>query len=115
MAEMEIDNAQSLVKPEIYNSGDAEDSTATGNDALNDFRAQAQDYGQRLQTAAGKARDYAAEKFSQANDKLKELQNKNPQELVEEAKEYARRKPGEAILVSAAVGLVLGLLLKGRR
>ena len=112
MAEIETNNEQSLVKPEIYNGGVEE--TAGGGDYLNDFRAQAQDYGQKLQEAAVKAKDYAAEKFSQAGDKLKELQNKNPQELVEDAKEYARKKPGEAILISAAVGLVLGLLLKRR-
>jgi ElaB/YqjD/DUF883 family membrane-anchored ribosome-binding protein len=114
MAETEINNGQSLVKPEIHNS-DAEGATATGNDRLNEFRAQAQDYGQKLQEAAGKAREYATERFSQAGDKLKDLQNKNPQELVEEAKKYARNKPGEALLISAAVGLVVGLLLKGRR
>jgi ElaB/YqjD/DUF883 family membrane-anchored ribosome-binding protein len=35
--------------------------------------------------------------------------------LVEDAKEFARKKPGQTILISAAVGLVLGLLLKGGR
>lgn len=84
------------------------------NDYFNDFKTQAQDYGQKLQDAAYKAKDYATEKFGQAGDKLKELQGKDPQQLVQEAKEYARKKPGEAILISAAVGLVLGFLLKRR-
>lgn len=75
---------------------------------LGDLKMQAQEYGQKLQDAATKARDYAGEKF-------RELQNKDPKELVEEAKEYARKKPGQTILISAAVGLVLGFLLKGRR
>ena len=110
MAEMGTNQEQSLVKTDIYNGEDK-----TQNDYLGDFKTQAQDYGQQLQNAAMKAKDFAAEKFTQANDKFKELQNKNPQELVEEAKEYARKKPGEAILVSAVVGLVVGLLLKGRR
>ena len=48
-------------------------------------------------------------------DKLKELQNKDPKEIVEDAKQYARENPGRTILVSAAVGVVIGLLLKGRR
>lgn len=82
---------------------------------LGDLKMQAQEYGQRLQDAATKARGYAEEKFAQAGDKFKELQNKEPKELVEDAKEYARQKPGQAILISAAVGLVLGFLLKGRR
>jgi ElaB/YqjD/DUF883 family membrane-anchored ribosome-binding protein len=81
---------------------------------LGDIRMQAQEYGQKLQDAAVKARDYANVKFSQAGDKLKEWQDTDPKELVENAKQYAREKPGHAILISAAVGLVLGLLLKRR-
>ncbi|MEP7148062.1 MAG: hypothetical protein ABI857_04200 [Acidobacteriota bacterium] len=82
---------------------------------LGDLKMQAQEYGQRLQDAATKAKDLAGEKFAQAGDKFKELQNKDPKELVEDAKEYARQKPGQTILISAAIGLVLGFLLKGRR
>ena len=111
MAEMENSEQQGLVKKDIYNG---EEKMETGYTDTTDFRAQAQEYGQRLQEAAVKAKDFAAEKFNQAGDKLKELQNKKPQELVEDAKEYARKKPAEAILISAAVGLVLGLLLKRR-
>lgn len=109
MAEMETTEQQSLIKPEIYNGEDKME-----NDYANEFKAQAQEYGQKLQDAAVKAKGYATEKFNQAGDKLKELQDKNPQEIVEEAKEYARKKPGEALLISAAVGLVLGFLLKRR-
>jgi ElaB/YqjD/DUF883 family membrane-anchored ribosome-binding protein len=76
---------------------------------------QAEEYGQKLQDAAVKAKDFASEKLAQAGDKFKELSNKDPKELVEDAKEFARQKPGQTILISAAVGLVLGLLLRGRR
>jgi ElaB/YqjD/DUF883 family membrane-anchored ribosome-binding protein len=82
---------------------------------LGDLKMQAQEYGQRLQDAASKAKDFAGEKFAQAGDKFKELQNKDPQELIEDAKEYARQKPGHAILISAAIGLVIGFLIKGRK
>ncbi|MCD9186617.1 MAG: hypothetical protein LUM44_09295 [Pyrinomonadaceae bacterium] len=82
---------------------------------LGDLKMQAQEYGQRLQDAANKARDFANEKFAQAGDKFKEFSNKDPQELVEDAKEFARQKPGQTILISAAVGLIIGFLLKGRR
>lgn len=96
-----------------------EEAGATGgfldDEFLGDLKMHAQEYGQRLQDAATKAKDYAGEKFAQAGDKFKELQNKDPKELVEDAKEYARQKPGQAILISAAVGLVLGLLIKRRR
>lgn len=82
---------------------------------LGDLKMQAQEYGQRLQDAATKAKDFAGEKFAAAGDKFKELQNKDPKELVEDAKEFARQKPGQTILISAAIGMVIGFLLKGRR
>jgi len=87
---------------------------ANDDEFLGDLRMQAQDYGQKLQDAAAKARDYASEKFAQAGDKFKELQNKDPKEILEDAKDYARKEPGKALLISAAVGLVLGFLLKRR-
>lgn len=93
----------------------APDNAPLDDEFLGDLKMQAQEYGQKLQDAASRARDIAGEKFSQAGEKLRELQNKDPRELVEDAKEYARQKPGQTILISAAVGLVLGLLLKGRR
>ncbi|MEP6848132.1 MAG: hypothetical protein ABI999_04695 [Acidobacteriota bacterium] len=82
---------------------------------LGELKMQAQEYGQKLQDAAVKAKDFAGEKFVQAGDKFKEISNKDPKELVEDAKEFARQKPGQTILISAAVGLVLGLLLRGRK
>ena len=82
---------------------------------LGDMKMQAQEYGQRLQDVAGKAKVFAEEKAVWAGEKFKELQNKDPKELVEDAKEFARQKPGQTILISAAIGLVIGFLLKGRR
>lgn len=104
-AEKELE--QSLVP--LPNEGRMDD------EFLGDLRTQAQDYGHKLQEAAGKARVFAEEKAAWAGDKLKELQNKEPKELIEDAKEFARQKPGQTILISAAVGLVVGLLLKGGR
>ena len=101
-------NDQSLVKKDMPNG---EDKTA--NQYMDDFKGQAQEYQQKLQDAAVKAKDFANEKISQASDKFKELQQKDPQELVDNAKDYARQKPGQALLISAAAGLVLGLLLRG--
>ena len=82
---------------------------------LGDLKMQAQEYGQKIQDAAAKAKDFAGEKFTQAGDKFKELQGKDPKELIEDAKEFARQKPGQTILISAAIGMVLGFLLKGRK
>ncbi|HLM01131.1 MAG TPA: hypothetical protein VK400_08735 [Pyrinomonadaceae bacterium] len=117
MAEIEETNneqqqPQGLVKTDNYNGEDA--SATAENDYVAEFRTQAQEYGQRLNEAALKARDYASEKFEYAGEKFRELQAKEPKELIEDAKEYARQKPGQTILISAAVGLVLGLLLKRR-
>lgn len=79
---------------------------------LGDLKMQAQEYGQKLQDAAEKAKDFANEKLAQAGDKFNELKEKDPKELVEDAKEYARKNPGQTILISAAVGLVIGALLR---
>lgn len=81
---------------------------------LGDLKMQAQEYGQKIQDAAGKAKDYANEKLTQAGDKFNELKEKDPQELVEGAKDYARKNPGQTILISAAVGLFLGAIF-GRK
>ncbi len=87
----------------------------TTDEFLGDLKMQAQEYGQKIQDAAAKAKDFASDKFATANDKFRELQGKDPKELVEDAKEFARQKPGQTILISAAVGLVLGLILRGRK
>lgn len=106
----ETTNDQGLIKKEMPNG---EDKPA--NEYMEDFKGQAQEYQQKFQDAAVKAKDFANEKISQASDKFKELQGKDPQELVDNAKEYARQKPGQALLISAAAGLVIGLLLRGRK
>jgi len=88
------------------------DNSSFDDEFLGDIKMQAQEYGQKVQDAAEKARDFASEKFAQAGEKIKELQSKDPKELVEDAKEYARQKPGQTILISAAIGLALGFLLR---
>lgn len=95
--------------------GDPFTSGAGKDEFLGDLKMQAQEYGQKLTDAAGQAREFATEKFGQASEKFKELSAKEPKELIEDAKEFARQKPGQTILISAAVGVVLGLLLKGGR
>ena len=101
---------QSLAKTEKVNGKDE-----TFQPYVEDLKAQAQEYGQKVQDAALKAKDYASEKYAVANEKFKELKDKNPQEFVEEAKDFARQKPGQALLISAAAGLVIGLILRGRK
>lgn len=97
------------------NTGEGSKDNINDDEFLGDLKMQAQEYGQKIQDAAVKAKDYANEKFGRAGDKFKELSAKDPRELVEDAKEFARQKPGQTILISAAVGVVLGLLFRGRR
>ena len=76
----------------------------------------AHDYGQKISDAASHAKDYVTDKVSVVGDKFKELQNADLGELAENAKQYARQKPGQALLlISAGVGLLLGLIIRGRR
>jgi len=80
------------------------------------IQAQAQEYGQKIADAATQAKDYVSDKVSVVGDKIKDLQSKDINEVTDQAKDYARQNPGQAILISAGVGLVLGLLLRsGRR
>lgn len=75
----------------------------------------AHEYGQKISEVATQAKDYVADKVSVVGDKIKDLKDADLGELAENAKEYARRKPGQALLISAGVGLILGLLVRGRR
>jgi ElaB/YqjD/DUF883 family membrane-anchored ribosome-binding protein len=77
--------------------------------------ALAQEYGQKIADAAGTAKDFVSEKVSVVGDKIKDLQNVDINEVANQAKDYARQNPGQAILISAAAGFVLGLLLRGSR
>lgn len=116
--EKEVEKAEKELEQSLVTIEPIEDPSAGGeldDEYLGDMKMQAQEYGQKIQDAAGKAKDYASEKFIQASEKFKELQDKDPKELVEDAKEYARKNPGQTILISAAVGLVLGLIFRPRR
>jgi ElaB/YqjD/DUF883 family membrane-anchored ribosome-binding protein len=75
----------------------------------------AQEYGHKISEVATNARDYVTDKVTVVGEKLKDLQNADLGELAENAKEYARKKPGQALLISAAAGLLLGLIIRGRR
>ena len=86
-----------------------------GSSAAGTATALAQEYGQKISEAANTAKDYVSDKVSVVGDKIKDLQNKDLNEIANQAKDYARQNPGQAILISAAAGLVLGLILRGNR
>lgn len=106
----ENDAQKGIVKMETTNMNDE-----ANRDFGSEVRAQAEDFGRRINEAATRAREFASEKFAEAENKFNELKGKDPRELVEDAKEYTRQNPGQALLITAAVGVVLGMLLKGRR
>jgi ElaB/YqjD/DUF883 family membrane-anchored ribosome-binding protein len=87
----------------------------TGTGAATALSQTAQDYGHKITEAATHAKDYVTDKVSVVGDKIKDLQNADLGELAENAKQYARQKPGQALLISAAAGLLLGLILRGGR
>lgn len=84
--------------------------------SMSEFSDTAHEYGRKIADAASSVGDYIEEKAGVVGEKIKNLQGKNFSEIADEAKDYARRKPGHAILISAAAGLFLGFLLRnGRR
>jgi ElaB/YqjD/DUF883 family membrane-anchored ribosome-binding protein len=72
-------------------------------------------YGAKIAGAASTAKDYVTDKVSAIGDKISDLKNVDVKEVANQAKDYARENPGQAILISAAAGLVLGMLIRGSR
>lgn len=100
------------------------DALSTAKDTANDIGAQAKEYGQKFSDAASQARDkitdaasqakdYMSDKVSVVGDKIKDLQNTDFGQVAEDAKTYARENPGQALLISAAAGFLIGLLIRG--
>jgi ElaB/YqjD/DUF883 family membrane-anchored ribosome-binding protein len=77
--------------------------------------ALAQEYGGKISEAASQAKDFVSDKITVVGDKIKDLQNADFAEMAENAKDYTRKNPGQALLISAAAGLLVGLILRGRR
>jgi len=91
--------------------------TPTGGQGTGTAAAPAEDkgYGAKIADAASSAKDYVTDKVSAIGDKIADLKNTDIKEVANQAKDYARQNPGQAILISAAAGLVLGLLIRGSR
>jgi ElaB/YqjD/DUF883 family membrane-anchored ribosome-binding protein len=91
------------------------DNKQNASNYAQDLKTQTQQYGQQALEGLNKAKDYATEYYGQAAEKLKDLQGKDLNQIADEAKDFARRKPAQAIAISAAIGLLLGLVLRGGR
>ena len=90
-------------------------SVGTAGTGTGTATALAQEYGTKISEAASQAKEFVSDKMTVVGDKIKELQNADLSEITENAKDYARKNPGQAILISAAAGLLVGLILRGRR
>jgi ElaB/YqjD/DUF883 family membrane-anchored ribosome-binding protein len=75
----------------------------------------AKEYGQTVVDAASQAKDYLSDKAGVVGDRLQDLRNVDYQQYATQAKDYARQNPGQALLVAAAAGFVIGLLVRGGR
>ena len=75
----------------------------------------AEEYTDKLSGAVTQAKDYLGEKFSTVGNKIKDFTKDDLGGMANKAKDFARQNPGQAILVSAAAGLLLGLIVRGRR
>src|SRR4051812_38796422 len=75
----------------------------------------AKEYGQTVVDAASQAKDYITDKAGVVGDKLQGLRDVDYQQYATQAKDYARQNPGQALLVAAAAGFVIGLLVRGGR
>jgi ElaB/YqjD/DUF883 family membrane-anchored ribosome-binding protein len=96
-------------------TGSSPTGSGTGTGAATGLAQTAQEYGGKITEAATQAKEYVTDKVGVVGDKIKELQNADLAEITENCKDYARKNPGQAILISAAAGLLVGLILRGRR
>lgn len=75
----------------------------------------AHEYADKISDAVTQAKDYVGDVASNVSGKIKELANSDLSGLAVKARDFARENPGQAILVSAAAGMLLGLIIRGRR
>ena len=95
-------------------SGGAATGTATA-PSSGGIGARAKEYGQTVADAASTAREYITDKAGVVGDKLQGLRDVDYAEYANQAKDYARQNPGQALIVAAAAGFVIGLLVRGGR
>ena len=90
-------------------------ATGTATAPASGIGAKAKEYGQTVADAATTAKDYLSDKASVVGDKIQGLRDVDYAEYANQAKDYARSNPGQALLVAAAAGFVIGLLVRGGR
>lgn len=75
----------------------------------------AHQYTDKISDAVTQAKEFVGDKVSTVGEKIKDFANDDLGAMAEKAKDFARQNPGQAILVAAAAGVLLGLIVRGRR
>jgi ElaB/YqjD/DUF883 family membrane-anchored ribosome-binding protein len=99
----------------LSTTGGGGTATGTAPAPASGIGAKAKEYGQTVADAATTAKDYITDKASVVGDKIQGLRDVDYAEYANQAKDYARQNPGQALLVAAAAGFVIGLLVRGGR
>ena len=73
------------------------------------------EYKDKIIDAATQAKDFLSDKAGVVGERIKEFATDDLGDLANKAKDFARQNPGQAILISAGAGLILGLIVRGRR
>ena len=95
--------------------GNYGDPTTQELDTLDSQAGVANEYTDKLSGVVTQAKDYLGEKVGTVGTKIKEFATDDLSGMANKAKDFARQNPGQAILVSAAAGLLLGLFVRARR
>jgi ElaB/YqjD/DUF883 family membrane-anchored ribosome-binding protein len=74
-----------------------------------------QPYTDKIAETVSQAKDYLSDKVSTVGGKIKDFATDDLSGMAEKAKDFTRQNPGQAILVAAAAGVLLGLFVRGRR
>jgi ElaB/YqjD/DUF883 family membrane-anchored ribosome-binding protein len=85
-------------------------------DVARDVEQRYQKVAAEMRKEAERATEKARERVDEAMDGLREGYTKVRKEVVEyndDFNDYVRDNPGKAVLIAAAVGFILGLLLRG--
>ena len=80
-----------------------------------DLSEAAPPYTDKIAETVSQAKDYLSDKVSTVGGKIKDFATDDLSGMAEKAKDFARQNPGQAILVAAAAGVLLGLIVRGRR
>lgn len=69
----------------------------------------------KIAETVSQAKDYLSDKVGAVGGKIKDFATDDLSGMAEKAKDFARQNPGQAIMVAAGAGLLLGLIVRGRR